>query len=1187
LSSYSKNNQYEIREKLIEELEADLIGPRFGDTPEKREHEILPPNRRPHDEYFAGVLFPGNWEVEDEEIEQESGGDSNDEDNVDANVASDKLFKPSSFGLYCRLTPETKEINVVIKYGMYQSFKNKDERKYFKRTPKSESFKISIKPTKETEIQFKNNPKFCINYTILEDSGKILLDFYVINKTERNQNGPRNPVTDFIFQPQITLESLNNELSFMSITDGLRKDYNPPSDKHLDILFRHKVSFGKGHLCAVVWDRNNIKNSCIDKISTSFIPQDEIDFIEPNETYTELNSSLEMYKLGTCSIRELQDMLFLIIQKYNSWIEETKQKISSSNDLDDGQQQIVIKEIEKSKTAISRMNDAVDLLEKDSNAFDAFQFANKAIAWQQVHGKWAASNTEKGDVEGTDPIEKPEPIFDDKKPAWRLFQIAFILMNLESITNPKSDYRNDVDLLWFPTGGGKTEAYLGLIAFTIAYRRLRGRNEQGQHTYESYGTAVLMRYTLRLLTIQQFQRAATLMCACEELRIKDQKKWGGIPFQVGLWVGGSVTPNSRMEAINKKYEIRGDKLEEIQNNNPYILINCPWCGKKLRASSGDECGEPKQWRLFCPRNSCTFSKHLDSSPDIAIPVVLIDEDIYHRCPSLIISTVDKFAQIALNAKVRSIFGKIDTHCDYCGFLDSGTEKHASFHKDTGGRKAADYIDQNITVLPPELIVQDELHLISGPLGTLTGLYETALEYLCSNNGIKPKIIASTATTRAAEDQITKLFNRDQTRIFPPQIEKFGETFFSRINSDKSGKKYLGFLATGKSGLTVLARVSAVILRRIRQFEEDGTYDKKDLDPYFTLVSYFNSQRELGGAAMSFKDSVPNFMKQIYNLYDYTPPKISEDDALTTETEESEEDPKTESPKTPYWEKLRGYCFQNLITEELTSRKKSGEIPQVLRKLGDGIENSLPPKDGNSDENQPIDLLLATNMLSVGVDIPRLGAMVVNGQPKLNSEYIQATGRIGRANPGLIVTLYAYTKPRDLSYYENFKDFHSTYYKEVETVSLTPFTLRARQIGLFGIMVGLARMLTYSLSKQSDANRFNQTDRDQQQDIENIKLQIEKRVASIEPDEASDTKDNIINLLNRWANEVKYHQSNLLYREPYNEKTSNTKLEGNMYLLKTDSESKRQLIPTPSSLRSAEQEHNLRYLDVQEVEDENE
>ncbi|MCH7851076.1 MAG: hypothetical protein IH845_05525, partial [Nanoarchaeota archaeon] len=620
---------------------------------------------------------------------------------------------------------------------------------------------------------------------------------------------------------------------------------------------------------------------------------------------------------------------------------------------------------------------------------------------------------------------------------------------------------------------------------------------------------------------------------------------------------------------------------------PYILINCPWCGKKLRWNDGVIDGEPKQWRLFCSRNDCTFSNHLGESTaprDVSLPVVLVDEDVYSRCPSLIIATVDKFAQIALKSEVRAIFGRVDTWCDYCGFLDSSITNHASYHRGTG-KKPEDYIDKNITVLPPEMIIQDELHLISGPLGTLTGLYETAIEYLCTHKDIKPKIIASTATTRAAENQIQKLFNRKTTKIFPPQIVKFGDTFFSKINLDMPGKKYLGVLATGKSGLTVLAKVSAVILRRIRQFEEDDTYEKKDLDPYFTLVSYFNSVRELGGASMSFKDSVPNFMNQIYNLFDYTPPKILDDDVFVKPPEEL--DDSTKDHKKAPWEQFRGYQFKELITEELTSRKNSGEIPQILRKLFDGIKNTPPPVNGNSDDNQPVDLLLATNMLSVGVDIGRLGIMIVNGQPKQNSEYIQATGRIGRQNPGLIVILYSYTKPRDLSYYENFKDFHSTYYKDVETVSLTPFTIRARQTGLFGIIVGFCRMLIDSLSQQSDAHLFNQQNPDQLKDIEKIKLQIEKRVESVDPEELSDTKDNIMMLLNDWATKVNYHKTNLKYREPPSDKISTKQLEKYVYLLKTDVESKRQLIPVPLSLRNAEQENNLRYRDVQDEEKDDE
>jgi len=1179
------SNQIEIREKLIDEIEADLIGPRVGDTKEKRAFEILPKNRSPENEYFAGVLYPGTWEVEPEEIIQKM--DDDDDDNLSSSVANDKLFKPSSFGLTCRLAPQTKEIKIIVTYGEYQSSKNKKQVINHYRTPRIEHFSIPIIPIKEKEEPFTNNPNFCINYTIIQDENSIILDFYVINKTERDFKTRTPPLTDFIFQPKIILESMHDELSFININDGFLRNYNPPSDKHLDILFRDKVSFGKGHLCAVVWDEKSIKKRSINKISTSFIPRQRIDIVQPSTPEDE--SSLEMNKIGSCkNIDELRLLINPIINNYIIWIEKTENFIRHSQEFDEKENQILKKQLDEAKIVVQRMNDGLNLLESNQNAFDSFTFANKAIAWQQVHGQWAADNTEKGEVTGKSPIDNPEPILPNgKKPTWRLFQIAFILMNLESIANPKSNNREVVDLLWFPTGGGKTEAYLGLVAFVIAYRRLRGIGDDGVHGYESYGTAVLMRYTLRLLTVQQFQRAATLMCACEELRLKNKSKWGDMPFQVGLWVGTNVTPNRREDADQIKWDIANSRdrdLGQIKNNNPYILINCPWCGKKLTYADGKVLGEPTQWRLYCSRNDCTFSNHVDTSPDVSIPVVLVDDDIYSRCPSLIISTVDKFAQIALNPKVRTIFGKADTWCDRCGFYDSTvTTDHPASHRGMG-KKPEDYIDKNLTLLPPELIIQDELHLISGALGTLSGLYETAIEYLCTHDDVKPKIIASTATTRDTDNQIQKLFDRKITKVFPTQILNFGDTFFSKANSNESGKKYLGVLATGKSGLTVLAKVSAAILRRIRQFEEDGTYPKEDLDPYFTLVSYFNSVRELGGASMSYKDSVPDFMKYIYNNFDYSPPKILDDDVFVKPTEESTTSPK--NPKKP-WEQLRGYSFRELFTEELTSRRNSGEIPQILRKLSDGIENSPLPVNCSQDDLQPIDLLLATNMLSVGVDIGRLGLMIVNGQPKLNSEYIQATGRIGRQNPGLIVTLYSYTKPRDLSYYENFKDFHSTYYKDVETVSLTPFTIRARQAGLFGVIVGMCRMLINSLSKLKDANNFDQKNTDQLKELEKIILHIEKRVESVDPEELSDTKDNISMLFDEWKRHVEYYKTNLRYREPQFSKISTTLLEKYIYLLKTDNESTRQLIPVPISLRNTEQEHNLRYLDLKEEEKENE
>ena len=706
-----------------------------------------------------------------------------------------------------------------------------------------------------------------------------------------------------------------------------------------------------------------------------------------------------------------------MIHEYSEWLKEVKLKISTDKNYTQHDIKIIEDKIKDAEeNIISRMKDGLTFLENNNDAFESFKFANEAMAWQQAHGSWAKDNIKRGKVEGDDLLE---PIYNGLEPKWRLFQIAFILTNIESIGNPDSKHRETVDLLWFPTGGGKTEAYLGLVAFVIAYRRLRGVLN-GKNTQKSYGTAVIMRYTLRLLTVQQFQRAATLMCACEKIRLrrdKDKKNlWGDLPFQVGLWVGQSVTPNTREIAEIRKAEFGNLDLSEIEVTNPYILLNCPWCGKKLTTYSGERGGVPDQWRLYCPRTTCLFSKHLDSNKDLSIPVITIDEDIYSRCPSLIISTIDKFAQIALEPKVRSIFGKVDSHCDYCGFFNSMTSDHPEFHKGKGNDKSKYILKFNQQLPPPELIIQDELHLISGPLGTLAGLYETAIDYFCTYDGKKPKIIASTATTRAARDHILKLFGRDNTVIFPPQIAKFGDTFFSTINPNRKGKTYVGVLATSKSQLTVAAKVSSVILRRIRYFEENNLYSPKQLDPFFTLVSYYNSIRELSGASMNFKDSVPDFIKQIRRNYD-EPISTPAIDKTWIETDEENELIESENDKlenstleNPEAEKkpskhVRTNQFKDLHTEELTSRKKSGEIPEVLRKLEENIIDNPPPKE-NEYTDKPLDLLLATNMMSVGVDVQRLGVMMINGQPKNNSEYIQSSGRIGRNNPGLIITLYS-------------------------------------------------------------------------------------------------------------------------------------------------------------------------------------
>jgi superfamily II DNA or RNA helicase len=249
--------------------------------------------------------------------------------------------------------------------------------------------------------------------------------------------------------------------------------------------------------------------------------------------------------------------------------------------------------------------------------------------------------------------------------------------------------------------------------------------------------------------------------------------------------------------------------------------------------------------------------------------------------------------------------------------------------------------------------------------------------------IGPKIIASTATTKSATNQIHKLFDRSETRIFPPQGFSFGDSFFSKEDPDENaGKLYVGICSTGKSGLTILAKISAAILRKTRSLQEKNTYNPDDLDPYYTLVSYFNSTREMGGAFKMFQDSVPGFMQRIYNNFEVE--DTAQTKIIQKKSDEITNDDLMQSFETKDTQIASKRKFVNnlLPPEELTSRVESSEIPDILNKLEIGLSKGTP-----------VDTLLSTNMLSVGVDLPRLGVMIINGQPKNHSEYIQASGLI--------------------------------------------------------------------------------------------------------------------------------------------------------------------------------------------------
>ncbi|ESQ15972.1 MAG: hypothetical protein N838_07100 [Thiohalocapsa sp. PB-PSB1] len=696
--------------------------------------------------------------------------------------------------------------------------------------------------------------------------------------------------------------------------------------------------------------------------------------------------------------------------------------------------------------ACTRIGEGVALLKTDPQALEAFQFANRAMWQQRVHTLLAEA-TRRGQVPPS--ATRLTAIDQPSNRSWRLFQLAFILLNLPGcgdLSHPERDLDPSAtaDLLWFPTGGGKTEAYLGLTAFVLGLRRLQGvvAGRRGD-----VGVAVLMRYTLRLLTLQQFQRATALICACETIRrealARQDARWGVEPFRIGLWVGAKTTPNSTERANDAARQHRGQaKGAPSGMASPAQLTNCPWCGCEVDPGKHLKVETAQQGRgrtlLFCgdPLGQCAFSEA--QAPGEGLPVVVVDQEIYHRPPALLIATVDKFAQLPWRGETQMLFGQVNRWCSRHGFLSPSIENHPGSHPARPGF-AATKVTDHAPLRPPDLIIQDELHLISGPLGSLVGLYETAIDRLSAweVNGrwVRPKVIASTATIRQAQDQVQRVFMR-RVEVFPPHGLDLADNFFAIRRApgpDTPGRRYLGICAPGERLKSTLIRTYIALLAAAQTLYE-GRGCGAAADPWMTLVGYFNSLRELGGMRRLIDDDIRARLRNAHE---------------------------------------RGFSRRFLnppFVEELTSRKQAGDIPRLLDRLEvafDPAKEAARKARFKSGErrrpgkgfDKPLDLLLATSMISVGVDVQRLGLMAVTGQPKNTAEYIQATSRVGRRHPGLVCTVYNWARPRDLSHYERFAHYHATFYQHVEALSVTPFASGALERGLAGVVVALIRLLT--------------------------------------------------------------------------------------------------------------------------------
>jgi hypothetical protein len=798
--------------------------------------------------------------------------------------------------------------------------------------------------------------------------------------------------------------------TFSRYPEGVRPFGQFDDDEQtLALLYRDEATWAIGHGCAAGWD--SLKDATPDAVFADVMPAVELPSMTPDIRDRD-------GKPVTLSMRELAGLppfaeggagwetLDRLAGEYAAWIEVREMDSAA---LEPHLREVAARHLEGCRQCLLRIRNGIAILQDDETALEAFRLANQGMMLQQIASKQIVRRPLvrfNGCVEAAEVLEgqprTPWKVWLEgtEKPKignWRAFQAAFLLMSIAGLVDGRSDDREVVDLVWFPTGGGKTEAYLAVAAFYMFYQRLIARPDD---ELRLDGTNVFMRYTLRMLTTQQFQRAASLICAMEQIRIRRNEEstrpqLGKTHFTLGLWIGASGSPNTWADASTaiQKYD-RNDVA-----GNPLVLTECPWCRSTIgrfeqNAAGGRNIGKGnnlaglafsnKRPYLKCSDVSCEYGGERDR-----LPVEVIDEAIYSNPPSMFIGTADKFAMMAWKPETGALFG---------------------FDHDGNGSVA-------LVRQPPGLIIQDEFHLISGPLGTIYGLYEGVIERFCTakvgRHLVRPKIIASTATIRGATEQVRTVYAREKLQLFPSPGLAMGDSFFGRYAKTQEGqlaegRLYLGIHASGyRSFLTAQVRTFSAALFRAGMFE-DGK------DAWWTLLAFYNSLRELGGAQTLFQSDIAARMKDYSHRY-----------GLKGSTQR-------------YLDKV----------VELTSRQSQAQLVELMDRLA---------LDWN--DKKSIDACLASNIIEVGVDIDRLALMAVVGQPKSTAQYIQVTGRVGRRwadRPGLILSMFNPSKSRDRSHFEQFHSYHRRLYERVEPTSATPFSVEAVERALTGALLVWAR-----------------------------------------------------------------------------------------------------------------------------------
>lgn len=1022
--SYMEN--IELRNEFVAEIKSRLIGPACCD-------EVL--LEKPHKRYLSGMVFPQgatagrSFSDEQQDGEDASADDERDEDAIES--PTDLLFQklPASVGMTFALSPAEERITVRLRAASYRKVaaevvgvstdrKRRKGQNGWKRVPLpssagEETVVVHLAGDRSRHIEPIRvlDGMADLRVFVRTSGGARIATLALVN---RNQTPEDKPVDAEHVLFQVEMVCLP-EMGIPAYPDPPRISPDPEAEE-LALQYRETPAFAVGHGCGVYWPQPD--GGKVSHVGVDFLPSVEVPPVttEIGNLPANVSAALSMKKLQDASFDPVLP-LDQLVNEYRRWRDAiTEQSLDSR--FDPARSRIV----ERIDMVIERMADGIVLLRSDPQALMVFRLANRAMLLSLARAKRNRKRREDGDFRDVDIAS-----LEDSAAVWRPFQIAFFLISLRGLWDPDHASREIVDLIWFPTGGGKTEAYLGVAAFEMIRRRVADPLRGG-------GTAVIKRYTLRLLTIQQFERAGGLICALESLRRSGDIE-SDHPFTLGLWVGRDSSPNTGEQAK--------EDLQKILSTTGRVdgvkvpLKQCPVCSKAIvpenKTFGASDVGmrvRGNSVELFCPDPACPFHGGL--------PIGFVDDDLYAAPPTMLLGTVDKFAMLAWRHEARAFFGT------------------------------------DIRMAPPSLIIQDELHLISGPLGTLAGIYEAAIDVIIGELGVKAKYICATATIRRADDQILKLYGR-QGSLFPPAGISAGDSFFSRVTTDSTtpGRLYIGAMGQGHTPTFSNVIASSALLAAGGEMQSRAG---ERVDTWWTVVAYHNSKRELGKTLSLARDDIPGRLDALGEKRKVTASRVS----------------------------------------ELSANLRDSEIPEALHRLS--VE--LPHRDA-------LDYVACTNMLSVGVDVSRLGLMLVNGQPKTVSEYIQASSRVGRSGdrpPGIVFTLFSPTKPRDRSHYEFFRHFHKGFYRYVEPTSITPFAVPAQERGLHGAFLALVRMVS-SLWANNHAAGIGPGE----SEVVRLADAFCARIGAARDGDMDETRTRLFAFIEAWKDDAIYHGSKLRFQ----------------------------------------------------------